>query len=344
MLFQLHPMDVDPAFEAFAANYPCESADSLDASAQILREKSDELISAGYRVTFTDALAPSAEYCCPEQFIINERSSGGFGLTRWFEIAIYCPRLFVRFFENEDFVNLSEGLVPERLGSFSEVSRSISNAVQHLRGSGLDCDFRARVAWDELGVFDVLEPIAQPIIPNHKYTERARWASFYQYLKEFPEDSTENICGRIWEAVRDLDFLLGGCEPRGKAKINFAIANKFVELGQLTERLAWKVSIEAQAAHGRKFDTKRNARTSKAVDANQLDRIKRHRLVFHQITLLDRVYFLTKSTGRVNAARLARAVVASAPFQGVKSGMTAGSVENLIRQNMEKLKFKGETT
>lgn len=322
-----------------AGNFPCEKKSQFESKIQELETLVENLRAEKTQFTFTMVLIGSESgRCCPaNMFSVKERATGGAGVTKWIEIIIHCPQLNVAFFQDKPSVDLASGLVPEVLAGCLAVKNTTSTIVRILRSQGVTTDLRARVAWDEVGEYDVLEPIEQPLRPNFQYPVGKSMGSFASYLKKFPEDSVENLIGRIWLEMETAARMLRSQFRNKDEPLNSVVASILVEIGRLEERLLWKYRHEKNTAIGKKFDSRKNVRTKKAIAANRLDRQKRASAIFRTIEILGPENFTKRSSGTLNAAALSRAVVAQNPFEGTKTGMSPAAVAHFIRDNSDEV-------
>lgn len=262
------------------------------------RTELERLVATGLEVKVSDKWQVLSE-CQMRPFKVVERSTGGAGVTKFYEVEVHCRALIEKIRELEP--NLGywielPGLVPK---AFQAVQSAVNFCAKSLEGLGFDPEPRRVGMWDDTSEFFCLgEHLPDPLdwslsiifisqnrlifpIPLKK-----KVGPFSNFLCAFPEDSVEEISGRILHAAHNLFRDRGGKALYQAKKLDRSILDELHMIGRLHERLIWKVKYEPTAAVGKRAEEAQEKRAGAGGQTSAEARISRIKSLLFEIEKL----------------------------------------------------------
>lgn len=252
---------------------PCEI--DINSVAGQIEETFNKLTAEGWRVNISRKIRIGLS-CAEKPFELMERSTGGSGVTKFYEIVVYCHELhsYVDEFISKRTVRfIAPDAIPQ---DYYNIDQCHQFCAWRLHELGYDPNALAVGFWAEGGEFEFVgDSVPDPYdiwsaiefaLENkaiHPFNQAKTMGNLAKYLaSNFPEDSIENIIGRIYEKSNDLFRDRGGKTFADDDKNKTWIANWTFEIGRLFERLIWKYRYEPVAALGLKAKTDLDSRTN----------------------------------------------------------------------------------
>lgn len=181
--------------------------------------------------------------------------------------------------------------------------------------------------------------------------EEFRFGTLAEFLVSQPKASTNFLFGETFKALEALLNVEFMTTPYSRDRQIIAVstfdryrhtnlAKDMIKIGQNLASLRFRISEERRALLARKFEGQRKSRTVKAVQANQLDKLRREKAILTAVATLQLTDYLTRSSKRLNFSKLARDVTKLAPFRSTKSGMGTRAIARFLRDAESRLVFR----
>ncbi|MDA8586704.1 hypothetical protein N9L47_10635 [Rhodobacteraceae bacterium] len=181
--------------------------------------------------------------------------------------------------------------------------------------------------------------------------QESRFGTLTEFLVSQPKHSKEYLFGQTYRALKALltvEFQETSFSmiPRviatrtDKQYGHIDLAKNLIIIGQNLSDLSFRLSEERRALLARKFEGRRKNRTADAVKSNRLDKQRRESAILGAVKNFREADYLTKTSNRLNCAKLARDVAKIDPFGSTKSGMGTRAITKFLRDSQTRLVFK----